>query len=316
VSTTVNVLFLGGSKRVAVASSFVEAGRKYNRIVNIFSYELSEYEPIAQIGEIIIGKRWNDPDLLGHLQTVIGEKQINIVVPFIDIATIICSDLKILLPKVFFVASQKHANEIFIDKAKSNDWFVARGFRVPPFGSNALPLIAKPRRGNGAKGIFYLKDRVSFARFSQDEDINDFFVQGFVSGIEYSVDSYVNRFGQVTSVVPRKRMETINGEAVRTMTEKHIDITALAFQILSEPCFFGPVTIQFIVEKDTLLPYVLEINPRLGSGVVTSIHAGANICEYILADYLGLPVERNDDWIENLLMVRAYKEFYFHATNN
>ena len=60
----------------------------------------------------------------------------------------------------------------------------------------------------------------------------------------------------------------------------------------------------------------MEINPRLGSGVVASIEAGADVCLNILNEYLEIPNDFNYSWKENLLMVRAYREFYFYANNN
>lgn len=49
----------------------------------------------------------------------------------------------------------------------------------------------------------------------------------------------------------------------------------------------GPVTIQFLhdLDKDRFL--LMEVNPRLGGGVICSIYAGAPITDYILLEAMG-----------------------------
>jgi carbamoyl-phosphate synthase large subunit len=141
-------------------------------------------------------------------------------------------------------------------------------------------------------------------------------VQQFIDGDEFSVDCYVDKNGNIISVVPRKRLEVINGEATRSITIKDNAVINLCLQILSKGLFNGPVTIQFIKEKTTGVLYLIEINPRLGSGVLTSVHAGANICEYIIKDFLNIALEPNKDWKEGVIMTRAFQEFYFYATDN
>lgn len=51
----------------------------------------------------------------------------------------------------------------------------------------------------------------------------------------------------------------------------------------------------------------MEINPRLGGGVVTSIGAGSGIIEMILDEYLGKEVKSQTEWRDNTLMVRYFK---------
>ena len=60
----VNILFLGGAKRVAMGRLFKEAGRKFGMDVMLFSYELSSQVPIAEEASVIVGRRWADPDLM------------------------------------------------------------------------------------------------------------------------------------------------------------------------------------------------------------------------------------------------------------
>ena len=57
----VNIMFLGGAKRVSMGRMLIAAGAQLGMEVNLFSYELSREVPVAEIATVIIGRRWNDP---------------------------------------------------------------------------------------------------------------------------------------------------------------------------------------------------------------------------------------------------------------
>ena len=61
-SRSVNILFLGGAKRVSIGRMFIDAGRRMGFEVKLFSYELESHVPVSVIAEIIIGLRWRDPE--------------------------------------------------------------------------------------------------------------------------------------------------------------------------------------------------------------------------------------------------------------
>ena len=56
----------------------------------------------------------------------------------------------------------------------------------------------------------------------------------------------------------------------------------------------------------------MEVNPRLGGGVICSIYAGATIPDYILQEALGIPVRPCEDWVDRCLMARYQKETIFY----
>ena len=77
----INLLFLGGAKRVSMAVRFKEAARRLGYECGIFSYEMSLYEPIACEGTVIEGLRWSDPDILYHLRSVCRDNDISVIIP-------------------------------------------------------------------------------------------------------------------------------------------------------------------------------------------------------------------------------------------
>ena len=312
----INILFLGGAKRVSLAEAFLETARKRNLQLHIFSYELDPYVPIASVGKVIVGLRWNDPAVYDHLLQTIRENKISIVLPFVDPATVIASVLKSRVGKeVFIPVSDETVCRTMFDKTLAHAWFLANGFTVPE-ADNTLPLIAKPKTGSASSGLVIMKTESERECFVEHHNPADYLLQRWINAEEYTVDCYVGKNGDILSVIPRKRVEVTSGESTKSITERDEEMIAVTEKILSKGKFCGPITVQFLKEKGTGKKYVMEINPRFGGGVLTSIHAGADIPSMLLNDYLGLPNTPVKSWTENLVMTRTFREFYHHATNH
>lgn len=313
----INILFLGGAKRVSIAERFINAGIRNCIKINIFSYELQNKLPIASIAKVIVGLKWSDNNILTDLQRVVKENRINIVLPFVDPAIEICSLLKKQIDSsVSIPVSSESICRTMFEKKKAATWFEKHNIPVPQtFNLNNIrfPVILKPNTGSAAKGLIIIKNYNDLIKIN---NIDDYLIQEFIEeNIEYTVDAFVANNGEVITTVPRIRLETVGGEAIRSLTTNEVNIITLSNKILSSGDFFGPITIQFIRDKVKNKLYVMEINPRLGGGVVLSIEAGANIAEMIIKEHLGIPNEKCIGWKSGVLMTRYFKEV-FYADNN
>lgn len=314
----INILFLGGAKRVSLAKHLIEAGEKLELSVHIFSYELLNSVPIAAIGKVIIGKRWNDGNLFEHLTEVIEDNHIHIILPFVDPAVEVAGKLKEMLPAVFIPCSSLFLCQTMFDKKQSERWFKQHQIPIPPSYGPAdevtYPIIIKPRNGSASKGIEVIKDQ---KRWDEIANKQDYVIQQyFENKEEYTVDCYVAGNGEIISIVPRIRLEVAGGEVMNSITKRDKELITLSTNILQSGEFFGPITIQFIRDKNMDKTYVMEINPRLGGGVIASIEAGADMTTYILTEYKGEPLHPYDDWQEDTLMTRYFNEVIFHANNH
>lgn len=308
----INILFLGGAKRVSIASHFKKVAFQKGYIANLFSYELDEKVAIASVGKVIIGKKWKASDLQSDLIHNIEKYNIHIVLAFVDPAIEVISELKKWCPKVFIPVSDIGLCKIMFDKILSAEWFSNHCISQPAYYTNPneieYPVILKPRTGSASRGLIICKSKDELPNV----DLSQYLISAYISDhTEYSVDCYVNNQGEVTSVVPRIRMETAGGEAIRSKTVKDDDIIVMSNKILTSGDFRGPITIQYIKDNKNGNVYVMEINPRLGGGVVTSIGAGSGIIEMILDEYLGIEVKPKTDWRDNTLMVRYFNEVIF-----
>jgi carbamoyl-phosphate synthase large subunit len=201
------------------------------------------------------------------------------------------------------------------DKIRANQWFLQNGIPVP-VNDGEFPLIAKPRQGSASMGLHIIRTNEDWKSFKSNFDEDDFLIQKYLIADEYTVDAYISKEGKAISVVPRLRMEVTSGEATKSITIKDKEITNLSKHIISLIDFQGPITLQFLREKETNKLYIMEINPRFGGGVITSIKAGADSCLMVLNEYLNKPLEEINNWEENLIMTRAFREFFYHANNN
>ena len=170
----VNVLFLGGAKRVSLAEHLIKAGKKIGLDICIFSYELDERVPLASVGTILKGKKWSDVDLFPDLHNQINKNDISIVLPFVDPAIEVAEMLKAGNSSLFVPTCGKEICHIMFDKVLSERWFVEKGLPIPPSYSLddklSFPVIVKPRRGSASKGILIIANAEQWDKLQNKDD--------------------------------------------------------------------------------------------------------------------------------------------------
>lgn len=311
----INIMMLGGARRVSMAELFKRSGERIGREVNIVSYELMEQVPIALVGKVVVGLRWSDPNVVADIVRVAKEYEIDIILPFVDGAIEIASKVKHQLPGVFIPVGDFETNRTMFDKVSAARAFENAGIPIPRTYTaiNAkMPAIAKPRKGSASRGIkiFHTLDELM-----QLENLGDYLVQEYLENKdEYTVDCYVSQEGEILTIVPRVRLEVMGGEVTRTITCRNVTLDRLSREVIAKFNLRGPVTLQFLHDLDRNRYLLMEVNPRLGGGVVCSIYAGAPITDYIIDESRGITLKPCDDWAYNTLMARYQKEAIFYES--
>lgn len=307
------ILMLGGSRRVSLADLLKESGRRAGIDVEIMAYELDTHVPIALSGKVIKGLKWSDPDVVKDIARVVKEYDVNIILPFVNGAVEIASLCKQQIPGVFVPVSDFSVTSRIFDKLEAAKIFKDNDFPIPRTYSvlnNNMPAIAKPRKGGSSRGIKIFHDVEDLMHL---ENLDSYLIQEYIENAhEYTVDCYISRKGEIMVTVPRERIEVMGGEVNRTRT-CHIDrIIEMSREIIAKLKLTGCVTLQFLHDpkKDRYL--LMELNPRLGGGVICSIYAGAPITDYILAEAAGKEISPCNDWKEGVLMARYMKEAIFY----
>lgn len=309
----INIMMLGGARRVSMAELFKRSGERIGREVNIVSYELMEQVPIAVVSKVVVGLRWADPKVVADIVRVATENEIDIILPFVDGAIEIASKVKEYLPNVFIPVGDFDVNRMMFDKVEAAKAFAKMELPIPQTYTaiNAeVPAIAKPRHGSASRGIKIFHNLEELMHL---DNFGEYLVQEYIENREeYTVDCYVSQSGEIMTIVPRCRLEVMGGEVTRTITCRNSTLDRLSRDVIKAFNLRGPVTLQFLHDLDRDRYLLMEVNPRLGGGVVCSIYAGAPFCDYIIDESLGVTLKPCDDWAYNTLMARYMKEVIFY----
>ncbi|MBL7813063.1 MAG: ATP-grasp domain-containing protein [Bacteroidetes bacterium] len=315
-SAPVHILFLGGAKRVSLAEHLIQSGKEKGIPVHIYSYELNKEVPISETATILEGRRWADPGLLAHLEKCIRDHQIRMVIPFVDPATVVASELKKRIPELFIPASPAEISRLFFSKIKTQKWCIENHIPVPQETQSEFPLIAKPDAGSASKGIEILTDQNALVLFLESHSGEEYLIQKYVRATEYTVDAYRSiTDGTICYMVPRIRLEVQGGEAIKSRTVRYPEMEELSRKIIEKAGLYGAITLQFLEENGSRQIYFMEVNPRFGGGVVTGLGAGLDIFNCLLTDAAGEP-GKEQSWEDNVLMMRRFKEIYIHANHH
>lgn len=312
------IVALGGAKRVNMLVRFSSAARQLGFNVRLVSYELEERVPVAAIADVVIGKRWSDPDLLDNILEVIdtyrnSKKYASVIVlPFVDGAIAPAARLIALRPDIYSPVSPEEVAKNFFDKRVSASLFEAASLPVPetldPLRP-VFPLIAKPRKGSASAGITIARSAEELEALLPSAD-NYLFQRYIESGEEFTADCFIARDGEILTISPRRRLATLGGEVVDTITVKDEVIDTLSRKAIATFALRGAVSIQFIRDREGNT-YFMEINPRLGGGATCSVSAGADIPAMIIKESLGMTPDPAQA-LPGIEAVRYFEEHIFH----
>lgn len=299
-----NILFLGGGRRVLLAKRFVERGHR------IFSYELVENVPISSVATVIKGLPWKDESIVWDIMSEMETYKIDLVIPLMDGGVKVCS----LLPKKKTVCSSRETAELCFDK-RALEVFIMNHFPdVYPSFSMDPPLIAKPRFGFGSQNLVIMNTKYDLSNFLIKHDHEDYVIQRKIIGKEYSVDSYFDKNGTWVDSVPRERIRIGSGEVITSKTTKDNRLITWTKVIGERLGVVGPSNTQFIIEEITDKVYFIEVNARFGGGFTLSMQAGLDAISLIERDYFGREFDYTSGvWEEGLLMERSYEDHYFSS---
>ena len=306
-----NILFLGGGKRVSIAKKFIDSGKKLNLKVNLFSYELNRKVPFKIVGKVILGKKWSDKNILKDLNKIIRTKKISLLISCVDQATFLLPKINRLLIQRISITSNIEALNTVYDKEKM--FYFCKKNKIDTINiKKSIPLIIKPKTGSASKKFYIIKNKKDLIKIEKKINLNKFIFQEYILGKEYSVDCYVSENKKMIFCVPRERIKVFQGEVMLTKVIKNKRIIRVSENIIKKLNLSGPLNLQFIKKGNKFL--LMDINPRLGGGVLASIEAGFDIAKIMLQDIKNLKIRNKSNYRE-LIMDRFMTEV-FYETNN
>lgn len=315
-SKQLSILLLGGGRKVSLSGHIKERGKHLGFDVTVFSYDLSKEVPVHLEAEVIKGLPWNDTNVVEDICNIVRDKHIDIILPMVNGSIEVASMCKVRLPNVFIPVTDFSIAKPLFDKSDAAKLFKDEGFPIPrtyTVLTAKMPAIAKPRKGSKARGIQIFHDMEDFMHL---HNLAGYHVQEYIQHRkEYTVDSYIDNNGKILVSVPRERLEVMGGESTRTKTCKNEFLQDFSKTVIEKLNLRGPVNIQYIYDLDTDRYLLMEVNPRLGGGVICSILAGAPIIDYIIQEATGMDAEPCSNWLAGTMTARYLKEAVFYPEN-
>lgn len=245
---------------------------------------------------------------------------IRLVIPTIDTELIILAQNVALFKMngIDIVISDADVVQIFRDKRKTHDFFQEYGINCAKEYTRdnyELPMYLKPVDGSRSVDNFIIREASELTPYQLSNDKLLFLEYlDHATHIEYTIDLYYDRLGNLKCFVPRKRLEVRDGEVNKAVTKRTPFMHEIWRKLQFVKGFRGCITFQVFVHRDSGALYGIEINPRFGGGYPLSYLAHANFPEWIIREYLlgetALPVF--DAWEENLMMLRYDDEVLVH----
>jgi len=299
----INVLFLGGAKRTTLAELLQNSCRTYDLELNIFSYEISTNVPITEYATVIVGLPFSNPNVLGHLQKIILENNIDICLGFNDNSLHLLPDLN----RICFCPSvSSELLSIFENKQQSALLFQSLGLNSIPEVTGP-PCVIKPKIGSASRNVYSLKSDREFNDLINNLEVENYLVQVKLSGPEYSIDCYKFCNYNVFYYCARERIKTLGGEVIDSKIIWLKELDLIAEKILSIPEISGPLNIQVMWDNKLMKFFILEVNARFGGGVTISSLAGVPWMNFLLEDYLKIKISEFKI-NKNLHVVRSFRD--------
>ena len=218
------------------------------------------------------------------------------------------------------VASPPSVLRVAMDKWETCRFLERAGLNFPRFAraddEQALagliervgfPLLAKPIRGTGARGLVQIASRTDLAQLAA---INvPMVVQELLQPAEeeYSIEIYTLKSGRQAGAICYRRDQLIAGDTYKARVLSHPAAEAEARAVAAAVQASGPCNVQLRVTERG--PVTFEINPRFSGGVAMRAHFGFNEVEMAIRDLVqdeAVPSPRTTSG----LALRFWEELY------
>jgi carbamoyl-phosphate synthase large subunit len=170
----------------------------------------------------------------------------------------------------------------------------------------SLPLVVKPRRGAGGRGVRVVPTLEELALIPRDSALT---VQEYLAGEEYSVDVLSGVDADVLAVVPRLRLKVDSGVAVAGRTVRHSALDAAARAVACRLGLTFVSNLQFRCDAAGQAK-LLEVNVRFPGTMPLTVASGVDMPRLALELLRGRRLPSNVGEFRELAMVRTWREHF------
>ncbi|MCR4842239.1 MAG: ATP-grasp domain-containing protein, partial [Eubacterium sp.] len=283
------ILFTGAGRRIELIQAFRQAALTLGKNLKIFGADMAGDAPALVYCDYtrkVCGMR--DDNYIPELLEICKSDEIDLVIPTIDTDLLVLSENKQKFEAcgIKVLISAPDNIRICRDKNNTSQFFVDCGCKAPmPVNdwkeyNSGYPAFIKPKDGSSSINAFKVENAEELEVYAAQ--VEDYIVQPFVDGTEYTVDAFCDFDGNPVYITPRVRLQVRAGEVLKTRIALDDTIIAESRNIIKGFKPVGPITIQLIRDDKTGDDYFIEINPRYGGGAPLSMKAGARSAETVL----------------------------------
>ena len=252
----------------------------------------------------------DEPDFLNYLNKVIDVYHIDCVYPAHDSVSAFFSNHSDEIHAQVIITGKRTTN---ICRSKKETYEYLSGYDfVPKFFNNiddvkSYPVFVKPSIGQGAEGTKKINNKCELiSAFKKNKNL---VICEYLPGMEYTVDCFTDKNGELLVTKLRDRERIRNGIAVRS---KNINLPKSVFDIAKELnikfSFKGAWFFQ--IKEDLAGKYkLLEISPRIPGTMGLSRNLGINFPLLTLFTFWGYDISIIDNKY-GIILDRAFYNAY------
>ena len=285
----IRILFTGVGRRIELLQAFRNAALVLDKKLKIYGADMAGTAPAlayCDFARRVVAMK--DPGYIDNLLDICKKDEITLLIPTIDTDLLVLSENREKFEAIGTKVLISDPDKIRIcrDKNNTSSFFVECGLLAPmPVNDVAaykggFPAFIKPKDGSSSINAFKVENAQDLEMYVRQ--VEDYIIQPFVSGREYTIDVFCDFDGRPISIVPRERIQVRAGEVLKTQIFMDETMIKEAEAICEKFRPRGPITVQLIRDEKTGKDYFIEINPRYGGGAPLSMKAGARSAEYVL----------------------------------
>lgn len=290
------ILFTSVGRRVELIQAFRKAADELKIEVTIIGADIAEDAPALYFcDKTQLVCRIKDSRYIPQLLEICESEKVDCLIPTIDTDLLLLAENKKCFEAIGtkVLVSEVDKVKLCRDKNYTAGYFVSLGLKSPlpvssvekykqalMSGEVSFPAFIKPKNGSSSIDAYKVDNIDNLKLYA--EKIEDYIIQPFISGREYTIDILCDYEGNPVYITPRERLAVRSGEVLKTKIAQDDTMIAEMLKLIADykPC--GQITVQLIQDENTGDNYYIEINPRFGGGAPLSMKAGADSAKAIL----------------------------------
>lgn len=308
-----NILITSISAKVPLIKTVIESKNKFDKDISIYGADIDE----NCISKYFVDFFWLMPRIdvidINDFIYYCDKKNIKYVIPTRDADVLYFSTFKneLLSNGIHTFVPELDAVSLCFDKLRfythiKNKLITPTYTNLHDVGSSSV--VVKERFGSGSDNITINIDKDTALKFSLK--LKEAIFQPYISGTEFSIDSYVKKNGKCVASIVRSRDYVKNGEAQITTFVEDKMLSEIVMKFVEDLNLLGHSVTQVIKHDDTYS--IIECNTRFGGASTLSYKMGLESFYWFLMEVDNKEISFKLNSVK-LRQVRVAEDKYFEC---